>query len=371
MIWSRWRRRSTHPPVAAELPPEPALPASPPPSEPAPWHPLARQFASRVLMLAWSAGSYLAEVENAEQDPVQLQRLYRTDHALTRIRRAAENLQVLAGMRVEDPDRQVTTLLDVIRAATSAVESYDRVHIVRTAELAVSEVAADDVIRVLTELIDNAVRFSQPTLPVTVSAHLTDAGHVLVRVEDSGIGVDATELPRLNAMLDGTTDAVMSDEDATRLGLLVVACLTRTHRSLRVQLSPRQPAGTVAMLLIGPDLVCEIPHVTLPSQVRRAGSPSAAARAGLARTVPARPAIPRQPGPRPDGIHYQRAGADVTAVLPIVTSPAVSAPMPRRVPGSVRSIHTRSSVVPRPAPPQRPWSDDAADFAAGVDDARS
>jgi hypothetical protein len=369
VMWSRRRRKARHqpPPQPAEI----ASPAPPSPPAPEPWQPVAAQFASRVLLLAWSAGSHLAEVEDAEHDPGQLQRLYRTDHALTRIRRWAENLQVLAGMRIEDPGRQITTLLDVIRAAASAVEHYDRVQIGRVAELAVAEVAADDVIRVLTELIDNAVKFSHPTTPVTVSAHLTDAGHVLVRVEDSGIGVDSAQLPQINAMLGGAAAPTLNDQQATRLGLLVVACLTRAHRSLRVQLSPRQPAGTVAMLLIGTELICEIPSaVVMPPasprhvpQVMPPASPPVRLRAVRSAAPP-----PQQPG-HPPAQPRPNADATVTAVLPVHT-PGTPAPMPRRIPGSARNTSQPAPANPAARTHERTWHDDAADFDAGVNDAR-
>lgn len=328
-----------------------ANPAPPPGEGSEPWRPMAGEFAERVLMLVWAAVSQLAEVESTEQDPERLKRLYHTDHALTRIRRVAENLQVLAGGGVDDPGAQITSVLDVVRAAASAVEHYPRVHFGRIVDLAVTEVAADDVIRILTELIDNAVRYSPPSTPVIVSAHLTDAGHVLVRVEDSGIGVDPHQLPRLNAMLEGQAEPSPAELQAAHLGLPVVSRLTRFHRSLRVQISPRQPAGTTAMLLVGAELVCELPQNAMPQN-----------------------AMPKDAMPN-DARAFDAAA---TAVLPItrmdtppppVTAPA---PMPRRVPSSVRATSGPPRSEPEPPAEQLPvhrqaWHDDAADFNAGID----
>lgn len=338
-----------------------------------PWQPVASQFALRVLALAWSAGSYLAEVEGAEQDSKQLQRLYRTDHALTRIRRAAENVQVLAGVRIDDPGRQTTTVLDVIRAAASAAEQYQRIHIGHVADLAVTELAADDVIRILTELVDNAVRFSAPEGPhVTVSAHLTNSGDLMVRVEDSGIGVDPMQLPRLNAMLDGVTGVALDDQQAVRLGLLVVSCLTRAHRSLRVQLSPRRPVGTVAMLVIGADLLCEIPQLAvLAPPARRQHRTQPALRPASPprlRAVPPSDAPPRRPGP-PPGESRRPAEVAATAVLPVVAGGGGGA-MPRRVPGSVRGAGGRGTAAPKVSTQPRSWQHDLAEFDAGLGDAR-
>src|SRR5436190_442996 len=251
-------RRRQASPSAPTVPPPVALTLEPAPQ---PWEPIARQFALRVLSLAYEAGSHLGEVERAERNPDQLQRLYRTDHAITRIRRWAENLQVLSGLGIDDPGRQVTTILDVIRAAAAAVEHYHRVHIGRIADLAVTETAADDVIRIVTELIDNAVRFSAPSTVVTVSAHLTNEGHVMVRVEDSGVGVDSSQLHHINAMLAGAAPPTLDEQQVARLGLLVATRLAGAHPWLHVQLSPRHPTGTTATVLVGSPLVCEIPHV--------------------------------------------------------------------------------------------------------------
>src|SRR5207302_1233347 len=102
--WPRRRRRQGPSSGRHQAPAD--SPTVPLPEEPArdpapqPWEPIARQFALRVLSLVYEAGSHLGEVERAEQDPDQLQRLYRTDHAITRVRRWAENLQVLAGVRI-------------------------------------------------------------------------------------------------------------------------------------------------------------------------------------------------------------------------------------------------------------------------------
>src|SRR5262249_1842918 len=67
------------------------------------------------------------ELENSEQDPDQLSNLFKLDHLATRMRRNGENLLVLAG---EEPGRrwsQPVLLIDVLRAAASEVEQYDRV----------------------------------------------------------------------------------------------------------------------------------------------------------------------------------------------------------------------------------------------------
>lgn len=371
--WPRRRKRQEPGSGRHQAPPDPpAAPAEPTPDPaPQPWEPISRQFALRVLSLVYEAGSHLGELERAEQNPDQLQRLYRTDHAITRIRRWAENLQVLTGVRIDDPGRQVTTVLDVIRAAAAAVEHYHRVHIGRVVDLAVAETAADDVIRIMTELVDNAIRFSAPSTVVTVSAHLTNEGHVMVRVEDSGVGVDPAQLHRVNAMLAGVAPPTLDEQQVARLGLLVVTQLAGTHAWLHVQLSPRHPAGTTATVLVGSPLVCEIPHVP--------------ARPGGSRPEhgPTGPLLPVAPPARlravPSNGSPGRAAQAATAIAPAddvtttaelaIPDPGTPAPMPRRIPASVRGAGRSGTAQPDAGSHGRAWALDAGDFAAGIDDA--
>lgn len=312
------------------------------------WPEVAQQFALRVLGTTYQASSHLGDAEDAEQDPERLGRLYRIDHAITRIRRQAENLQVLAGVRIEDAGSQVTTLLDVVRAGASAVERYQQVRIARVADLAIVEFAADDIMRILTELLDNATKFSPPSTTVTVSAHLTDWGQILVRVEDAGVGFDAGQLPAVNALFsDGAP--IHAGVPGTQLGLAVVQRLAASHR-LRIQLAPRQTGGTTATVLIPGELLCEAPFD--PDDA----SPQPWPRL---RSVPS----PRSALGSANGTHTRSdAGA---------TSADDSRPdLPRRTPGSTRGAHAAAMPELPQTPFEPTWPDETGDFAAGIEDAQ-
>ncbi|MDR6324619.1 sensor histidine kinase [Actinoplanes couchii] len=303
--------------------------------KPDPWRPVAGEFALRLLTLTWEAVHHIGEAEFREQDTERRKILFRIDHSVTRVRRLAENLRVLTGEPLDDPDQQITSLHDIAHAAGAAVEHYERLHFGSIADFAVAASAADDVIRILTELIDNADRYSPPTEPVTISAHLTGEGDVVIRVEDNGIGLNPAHMPWIEKLLAEPGPAPDELRPA-HLGLSVAAVLTHRHPGLRVRLVPRQPRGTVAMLLIGAGLLGEAPR------------PFASETAPISHDV------------RP------LAGNDVTMALP-----AVKPSMPRRVPASVRGADP-------PPPPavdgihhDTAWHDDAADFNAGVDAARA
>lgn len=353
----------------------PALPAPPHP-DPAPepeqsfWPHVGQQFAMRLLATAYRLSSHLSEAEAAEQDPDQLQRLFHVDHAITQIRRQAENLHVLTGMRIDDAGRQVTTLLDVIRAAASAIEQYRRVQVGHVAELAVAEHAADDVIRVLTELVDNATRYSPPGSPVTVSAHLTEHGTVLLRIEDTGVGVPPDRLPYLNAMLGGEVAPGVAADTAAQLGLIVVRRLADINE-LRVRLTPRHPVGTTAIVLLPAPVLCEVPMTAahhLPARPAPAYVSASADR-------PARPRVTAVAEVRPfnGGAPRHSAGpstalAAVPAALPPVAE-ADGGGLPLRVPESLRGPGSATAPTPPDLCTHARFADEVGDFADGLADA--
>lgn len=403
-----WRRN-----LARWLDPELAVVAQPAPGEetpgsrhertPDPWPAISEQFALRILAAAYQIGSHLEAAEADERDPDRLEKLYRIDHANARVRRQAENLQVLAGRKVEDAGSQVTPLLDVIRASASTIESYPRVQIGRIAELAIVEFAADDVIRVLTELLDNATRFSPPTSSVIVSAHITERGSVLLRIEDAGVGIQPAQLPALNAMLAGEAPPMLHPDAGLQLGLIVVQRLALTHR-MRVHLSSRHPGGTTATVLIPEWLLCEIAHessgttaLTATANGSSAPVPSQRAPDVVYRgsvAVPPMPSMPDDPRPVPVGGAHALVpdpvggaapaepepigGADAAGPPPALAGPPPALPgpaggLPRRVPASLRGDAPpapAAAAFPEQSPDRQQWPDETADFAAGITDAQ-
>ncbi len=361
--WSRWRPRRHKPaPAHADTAAAPQVPEVEGLTSPAdPWRPIAGEFALRLLTLTWEAVHHIGQAEQAEPDPQRRTLLFQIDHTITRTRRLAENLRVLAGEAVDDPDRQTITLQDVARAAGAAAEHYERLRFGPIVDLAVTADAADDVIRVLTELIDNADRYSPPDQSVSVAGHLTGDGEVLLRVEDNGIGIPPERLQALNHLMSKGSALSVADLQPSRIGLPVVAVLTRRHPSLRAWLSRRSTGGTVAMLRIGVDLLCEVPLRRLPPGPVPAMTPRHAQRAVPAASPQAIPR-PRSSSPPPAGIDLE-----TTAVLPVARD--APPPMPRRTPASIRIVeHTTPAVEATPYRTQ--WHDDAEAFNAGVDAAR-
>src|SRR5208282_4707842 len=81
----------------------------------------------RSQMLAERQLGIIDSLEQTEQDPDRLSHLFRLDHLATRMRRNSENLLVLAGQDSGRRLNQAVALVDILRAAISEIEQYDRV----------------------------------------------------------------------------------------------------------------------------------------------------------------------------------------------------------------------------------------------------
>ncbi|MEC3981483.1 sensor histidine kinase [Amycolatopsis sp. H20-H5] len=209
----------------------------------------------RDLNLVDQLLAQLEEMEANEDNAERLTQLYRLDHLATRLRRNAENLRVLAGRDTADDAADTSSVLDVTRAAMSSIDHYSRVTIGRVVSLGVVGFAAEDLGRLLAELLDNAANQSSPNSAVSFSAHLTEQGSVLIRIEDEGIGLPPARIDELNRRLAA---APILDDDAVRhMGLAVVGRLAHRH-GITVRLDRRTPHGTIAVVLLPAGIVSEL-----------------------------------------------------------------------------------------------------------------
>ncbi|MER5180037.1 nitrate- and nitrite sensing domain-containing protein [Streptomyces sp. NPDC002896] len=190
----------------------------------------------------------ITDLENNEADPDQLENLFRLDHLATRMRRNGENLLVLAG---EEPGRrwdQPVPLVDVLRAASSEVEQYERIELSGVPEAEIHGRAVTDLVHLLAELLENATTFSSPQTKVRVTATRLPDGRVMIEIHDKGIGLTAEDFADINHKLANppTVDAAISQ----RMGLFVVGRLSDRH-GIRVQLRPSgEQAGTTSLVML-------------------------------------------------------------------------------------------------------------------------
>jgi signal transduction histidine kinase len=185
------------------------------------------------------------DLEQGEQDPERLASLFQMDHLATRMRRNSENLLVLAGH--EGPRRwnQPVALVDVLRAALSEIEQYERVTLNVQPGIAVRGQAVSDVVHLTAELIENATTFSAADTPVTIAGHLLSSGGVLLEITDQGVGMSAEEMAHANWRLDNPP--VVDVAVSRRMGLFVVARMAARH-GIRVRLRPGATGGLIALV---------------------------------------------------------------------------------------------------------------------------
>ncbi|WP_066913056.1 sensor histidine kinase, partial [Millisia brevis] len=171
-------------------------------------------------------------LERDEDDPSRLDSLFRLDHLAARMRRNGANLLVLAGTQTRRSSMEPVSLDAIIGSAVSEVEDYQRVLVKDFPQVAVAGSAVDDLVHLLAELLDNALRYSPPNTAVTIGARRTGEG-VDLEIIDHGLGIPAAELDLANERLASGGD--VTAETARRMGLFVVGRLAGIH-SLTVRL---------------------------------------------------------------------------------------------------------------------------------------
>lgn len=193
-------------------------------------------------------------LENGEQDPDLLASLFKLDHLATRMRRNGENLLVLAGEKAGRRWSAPVRLVDVLRAATSEIEQYQRVQLRGLVTADVDGRAVNDIVHLIAELLENAATFSSPDTEVLVTNQLLSGGGAKVEIQDSGIGMTAKDLEEANERL--LNPPVVDVSVARRMGMFVVGQLSGRH-GIRVQLRRSSPRGISAVVMLPQKLVRE------------------------------------------------------------------------------------------------------------------
>ncbi len=307
----------------------------------------------------------IERLERDEEDADQLATLFQLDHLATRMRRNNENLMVLSGAEPGRRSGQPVTTSDVLRAAVSEIEQYQRVVVQTPPEARIVGFAASDLMRLVAELLDNATAFSAPETQVTVTTRAADHGGLVIDIIDQGIGMNEAEVAEANARLTeaGTVDLATS----RRMGLFVVGRLAGRHDIGVVLHGGKDIVGVRATVTVPADLVMDLPapaparpdpSTSLPRRrtVNGAGRPEALANFGQAPTPGDGASSPSWTQNGHSGVLPPRPPSDLeisgTALFTPIPAegeePAAPAPAP------VAEVPAEPEPEPEPAPGELP-----------------
>ncbi|MFE9635855.1 nitrate- and nitrite sensing domain-containing protein [Streptomyces sp. NPDC006463] len=230
----------------------------------------------RTLGLVERQLAVIEDLESKEQDPDRLATLFKLDHLATVMRRHNENLLVLAGQEHGHGQGLPVPLVDVMRAAVSEIERYERVDLAALpSHTQVAGHAADDISHVLAELLENATTFSPPDAKVKVSGWLLDSGDAVLSVVDAGIGVTEDRLEALNSRL-ATPEAYDEEPEAEHglgLGLYVAGRLAARH-GVTAELRAPRDGGTEALVVVPAALLPATPPASPVHTLATQGGPA-------------------------------------------------------------------------------------------------
>jgi signal transduction histidine kinase len=211
--------------------------------------PIAALLTFNELLTERAGDDPQARAEFLEASRIQLERLDWLAQNLLELSKLDSGL-VLLDLRPDD-----------LRAAVeSAVEQAGPAARRRGVRLSLS--LADSPIRlrhdpqrigqVVTNLVGNAIKFTDPGGEVTVSARPTDDGGALIEVTDTGVGIEPAELPRIFDRFYRGSRANEARGSGSGLGLAIVRSIVDMHRG-SVEVSSRLGVGTTFRVALPAD----------------------------------------------------------------------------------------------------------------------
>ncbi|MFD0422813.1 ATP-binding protein [Streptomyces parvus] len=274
--------------------------------------------------------------------------LLKLDHSTSQLGLMTDRLALLMGGRPSRAWNRPIVMESILRGAVGRIAAYQRVRLHCSSNVAISGFAAEGVMHLLAELMDNAANFSPPIDEVHVYVEERGTG-IVITIEDSGLKMaDAAMRRAADAVAGRTTD--LAALQGTRLGLAVVGRLALKHR-ISVNYRPSSRGGTGVVVLLPRHLIAQESresHAVAPNP-REAAAPSlreAAAPAAPASTpapVPTATLAPEPVSPEPAA----PVPTPVTPSLPEAPAPAPAPPAP-------------DPLVVRPREPEQPAARPAA-----------
>jgi signal transduction histidine kinase len=274
--------------------------------------------------------SLIDNLEQSEQDADRLSSLFRLDHLATRMRRNSENLLVLAGHEASRKWSQPVALVDVLRAAISEIEQYERVVLNVQPGIQVIGQAVNDVVHLVAEIVENATTFSSEDTQVYVTGQPLTSGGVLLDITDNGVGIAEQEMAHANWRLDNPP--VVDVAVSRRMGLFVVGRLAARH-GIRVRLRHAQSDGLTALIWL-PESVAASESAQPLGRLRKFETDDYGPAPSLSAPTPAGGAVAASSAAAAAARIPRFGGGGFGGASSVPESPAAGNPLPTRQPGN-------------------------------------
>ncbi|MEU9675429.1 ATP-binding protein [Streptomyces parvus] len=276
--------------------------------------------------------------------------LLKLDHSTSQLGLMTDRLALLMGGRPSRAWNRPIVMESILRGAVGRIAAYQRVRLHCSSNVAISGFAAEGVMHLLAELMDNAANFSPPIDEVHVYVEERGTG-IVVTIEDSGLKMaDAAMRRAADSVAGRTTD--LAALQGTRLGLAVVGRLALKHR-ISVNYRPSSRGGTGVVVLLPRHLIAQESresHTAVPA-APSLQEPAAPAAPSPREAAPAVPASTPAPAPTvtltPEPVSPERSPAEPVSPAPVPATPSLpEAPAP--------APPAPDPLVARPREPQQP-----------------
>ena len=199
---------------------------------------------------------YLETLQRRDLDPTKRQEFYRVmlDDS-DRLMRLID--QALRAARAPRLKLQHRTRVDVSVLVRECVDLARTLHHLDGSALRYAEPATpqpvvmgdpDELKAAVSNLIDNAIKYSSPPVQVEVEVTTIEAGRVAVRVHDRGVGISKAELKRIFRRFYRIPGAVALRVKGSGLGLFIVSSVARKHGGSVYAESPGPGQGSTFTL---------------------------------------------------------------------------------------------------------------------------
>ncbi|MFE1802151.1 ATP-binding protein [Streptomyces sp. NPDC059517] len=272
--------------------------------------------------------------------------LLRLDHSTSQLGLMTDRLALLMGGRSSRVWNKPIVMESILRGSVGRIAAYRRVRLHNSSKASIAGFAAEGVMHLLAELMDNAANFSPPIDEVHVYVEERSAG-LVITIEDSGLKMSDASMRRAEESVSGRVTDLASLQ-GTRLGLSVVGRLAAKH-GISVNYRPSSRGGTGVVVLLPPQLVAQQREPVGPERPLPGANLPAAA-----------PAAPQAPAPVPEAeesfpIRIPQATAPVDEAPPVDIprrrGAATPGGLPVRAPGRTmaEAERGRTKNVPEPS----------------------